>query len=348
MPETAFTSSRPTIKIDGEQRDDLQQALLAMQVNLPLHGSAHAELQLSNWGRPEGGQDPDFALNDIALGAGVEIEMGSDTPQHLFSGEITAIEESYGEGAPNIALLLQDKLHRLARSRHNRSFEDLSPDDLVQAIAGEAGMQTDASLSNITATWHQLNESDLAFLLRIGSRFDIAVRLEGNTLRAKVEESDPNPVELSAQDSALKVRLIADLNHQPLSSQVNGFNLATAESVDFSADVLTPAASGTSAAAALGKLSWPGPEIVPQPFPGTSSEAEAYAKAAFKRQAKRFIQGEIICQGEATLKPGREIELDGVSPRLKGRYQIVHCVHRFDNNSGFETLLKVNKGGWQS
>lgn len=348
MAETAFTSTRPTIKIDGEQREDLQQALLAMQVNLPLHGSAHAELQLSNWGRPQGGQEPDFTLNDIALGAGVEIAMGNDAPQSLFNGEITAIEESYGEGAPSIALLLQDKLHRLARSRHNRSFEDQSPDDLAQSIAGEAGLQADAAISGITATWHQLNESDLAFLLRIGNRFDIAVRLDGNRLRAKAEEADPNPVALSAQDSALKVRLIADLNHQPLSSQVNGYNLASAEAVDFSADAMTPAPSGTSAATALGDLSWPGAEIVPQPFPGTSSEAEAYAKAAFKRQAKRFIQGEIVCQGEASLKPGREIELDGVSPRLKGRYQIVHCMHRFDNNSGFETHLKVNKSGWQS
>ncbi|WP_150048147.1 MULTISPECIES: phage late control D family protein [Methylomonas] len=347
MADSAFVSSRPTIKIDGQKREDLQQALLAMQVNLPLHGCAHAELQLSNWGRPQGGDTPDFALNDIALGAGIDIETGDDQPLKLFSGEITAIEECYGEGAPSIALLLQDKLHRLARSRHNRSFEDQSPDEVLQSVASAAGLQTDVAMSGISANWLQLNESDLAFLLRLGKQFDVAVRLDNGRLRAKPEQADSNPLALSAQDSALKVRLLADLNHQALASLVNGYNLATAEAVDYRADALSPAPRGTQAAAALGNLSWPGEEIVPQPVPRSSSEAEAYAKAAFRRQAKRFVQGDIVCQGEPSLKPGREIDLDGVSPRLKGLYQIVHCVHRFDNNSGFETHLKVNKGGWQ-
>lgn len=346
MAQSAYISSRPTIRVAGETRVDLQQALLALVVNLPLHGLAHAEVQLSNWGRLQDGNGPDFMFTSIALGAGVEVLMGDDMPQSLFSGEITAIEESYGEGAPCIALLLQDKLHHLARDRHNRSFEELSPDDLVQSIASEAGLQADAAISSLTATWHQLNESSLAFLMRIGSRFDIGIRLEDDRLRAKAEQPDSNPVALNAQDSALKVRLIADLNHQSLNSRVNGYNLASANTVDFSADTMTPAPDGTSASAALRGLGWAGGEIVPQPFPGNSSEAEAYAKAAFRRQAKRFIHGDIVCQGEATLKAGREIELDGVSPRLRGTYQVVHCVHRFDNNTGYETHLKVNKSAW--
>lgn len=348
---SAFVSTRPGIKIDGELRDDLQEALLAMVVNLPLHGSAHAELQFSNWGRREGEREPSYILSEIMLGAAVEvlIEDGSSPgqSQSLFKGEITAIEEKYGEGAPLIVLLLQDKLHHLARNRHNRSFEDQSPDDLVQSIASAAGLQADAAISSLTTTWHQLNESDLAFLVRVGNRFDIGIRLEDNRLRARAEEADPDPITLNIQDSALKVRLITDLNHQPIVSQVDGYNLANADTASFRSESMTPVPAGTTAAATLNDLGWQGEEIVPQPFPGSNAEAEAYAKAAFRRQAKRFIQGEIICQGEASLKPGREIELSDVSPRLRGTYQVVHCVHRFDNNVGFETHLKVNKGGWQ-
>lgn len=347
---SAFVSTRPSVKVDGELRNDLQEALLAMVINLPLHGSAHAELQFSNWGRREDERNPDYILSEIMLGAEVEVLMedsASGGSQSLFSGEITAIEENYGEGAPVIVLLLQDKLHHLARSRHNRSFEDQSPDDLVQNIASEAGLQADAAISSLTTTWHQLNESDLAFLTRIGNRFEIGIRLEGNRVRARAEEADPNPIPLNIQDSALKVRLITDLNHQPVVSQVNGYNLVSADAASFSAEAMTPAPVGTTAAATLNDLGWQGEEIVPQPFPGSNAEAEAYAKAAFRRQAKRFIQGEIMCQGEAGLKPGREIELSDVSPRLRGTYQVVHCVHRFDNNTGFETHLKVNKGGWQ-
>ncbi len=347
MIDPAFVSTRPKFKLNGQPRANLEPALTAMVVNLPLHGCGHGELHLTNWGIPEGGQDPDFVLDDIALGAELEILMGEDNPVTLFTGEITAIEERYGEGAPILVLLVQDRLHRLARSRRCRTFEDQSPDDVVQSIAGQAGLQADVSISSLTATWHQLNESDLAFLLRIAGRFDIGLRLAGNTLRAKAEAADPAPLALSGQDSALKVRLIADLNHQPTASAVHGFNLADDADADHTASGMTPAPSGTSAAAALSNLSWTGGEIVPQPFARSGAEAEAYAKAHFRRQAKRFIQGDIVCQGEPTLASGREIDLSGVSPRLRGIYQIVHCVHRFDNVSGYETHLKVNKGGWQ-
>ena len=347
MTDNAFINSRPHLKLAGTERHDMAENLTSFVVNLPLHGSAHGELHLSNWGTPEGGTEPDFVFSDIALGAELEIQIGEDNPVTLFKGDITAIEERYGDGAPNLVLLVQDKLHRLARSRHCRSFEDQSPDDLINSIAGEAGLQADVNLSSLTATWHQLNESDLAFLLRIAGRFDIGLRLVGNQLRVKPEQTDPDPVAISAQDSALKVRLIADLNHQATESTVNGYNLADDTDTQHSADTMTPAPGGTTAKDTLGDLSWTSTEILPQPFARSSAEAEAYANAHFRRQGKRFIAGDIVCQGEPNLTAGREIELSGVSPRLRGIYQIVHCVHRFDNVSGFETHLKVNKGGWQ-
>jgi len=347
MADDAFINTRPRLKIDGEDRADLQDALNAMVVNLPLHGCAHGELHLTNWGTPEGGQAPDFILNDIPLGAAVEVQMGEDSPTTLFKGEITALEERCGEGAPTLVLLVQDKLHRLARARHSRVFEDQSPDALVQSIAGESGLRADVSLSTLSADWHQLNESDLAFLLRLAGRFDIAVRLVGDTLRVKAEEPDAAPISLSPQDSALKVRLIADLNHQPARSAVHGYNLADDASADFTADRLSPPPPGRGASATLNELGWPSEETVAQPFARSSGEAESYARAHLRRMGKRFVHGEIVCQGERGLTTGREIDLQGVSPRLRGVYQIVHCVHRFDNVSGYETHLAVNRAGWQ-
>lgn len=347
MTDSAFISTRPRFKLDGSDRADLEPVLTAMVVNLPLHGCAHAELQFTNWGRREGEEQPDFLLNDIALGAELEILMGEDDPVSLFKGEITALEERHGDGAPTLILLLQDKLHRLARTRHSRSFEDQSPDDVVRAIASEAGLQADVNVSGLTASWHQLNESDLAFLLRIAARFDIGLRLAGNRLRAKPEESDPDPVAISPDDSALKIRLITDLNHQPTQTSVSGYNLADDASTDFTCGGLSPAPSGSSAAATLNDLGWTSAETMPLPFARSSGEAEALAKAHFRRQGKQFISGDLVCQAEAGITVGREIDLSRVSPRLCGIYQIVHCTHRFDNVAGFESHLKVNKGSWQ-
>ena len=347
--DQAFVSVRPQIKVAGTENRDLTEALTAMVINVPLLGMAHAELTVSNWIATGDNAEYDFGFQTLGLGETVEIIMtnGDDSSSRLFKGEVTALEECYGEGAPQLVILLQDKLHRLTRTRHSRVFEEQSLDDVVNRIAGDAGLTADVNVSSVVATYHQLNESDLAFLLRLCGSHDIAARLVDRQLRARPEQADADPVELNAKDSALKVRLIADLNHQPIRVQVKGYNLDNDAEVSESGNSLRLPANGTTAANTLSNLGWDGEEIVPQPFPRSQGEAEALAKAHFNRAAKRFISGDIRAIGEARLTSGREIQLSGVSPRFEGRYQIVNCVHRFDSVSGFETHLKVNRADWQ-
>lgn len=347
MSDEALVSTRPKIHVAGNENVDLGQALTAMVINLPLSGISHAELTVTNWIAQGDNAEMDYGFANIPLGESIEVTVGDGDPQTLFKGEITALEERYGEGAPQLVLLAQDKLHRLARKRQSRVFEEQSLDDVVNAIASGAGLTGDVSLSSTVATYHQLNESDLAFLLRVSGSLDIAARLQGNQLRVKPEEEDSEPVALSAQDSALKVRLIADLNHQPLRVKVNGYNLDTDEDVSQQSEDLRGQADATTAADTLAELGWDGEEVVPQPFPRSSGEATNLAEAHFNRAAKRFVSGDIRAQGEAALFSGREIELTGVSPRFAGRYQVINCIHRFDVSYGFETHLKVNKPDWQ-
>lgn len=347
MPDLAIVSARPSLKLAGEPHRDLSEALTSLVIQLPLSGVANAELIVTNWVVSEDGGAADFAFPDVILGKELEVLMGQDEPLRLFKGEITALEERYGDGAPQLIVLLQDKLHRLTRKRQNRVFEEQSLNDVVSSIAGEVGLTADANLSTQVATYHQLNESDMAFLMRMSGSRDIGVRMVDDQLRVRPEEADSDPVPLSAQDSAIKVRLIADLNHQPTKVSVKGYNLVNDEAVTEDGDRLRNPGSGTSAADTLGELGWDGEEIVPQPFPRSQGEAEELAKAHFNRAAKRFISGDIRARGDARLKIGREIELSGVSPRLSGRYQIVNCVHRYDNRNGYETHLKVNRADWQ-
>ena len=74
--------------------------------------------------------------------------------------------------------------------------------------------------------------------------------------------------------------------------------------------------------------------------------ADALAAARFKHAAKRFIHGDLHCQGVPELRAGREVELAGVSARLRGTYQVVDCVHCFDRQDGYQTHLKVQRPDW--
>lgn len=341
--DNAVISTRPRLTVDGENRRDLAEAVTAVVVNRPLSGCGHAELVVGNFGRGEDGGRPGFLFQDVDLGRRIDIRFGSADSTPVFSGEVTGLEERYGDGAPRLHLLLQDPLHRLARTRRSRVFEDLSATDVVRQVASDAGLESDVNVPGGTATWHQLNESDLAFLLRLAGRFNIAVRLDGEQLRARPESPDAEPVRLDAQDSVLQVRLVMDLNHQPRRSRVLGLNVARDNTLSADVDRFGPGAEGETAASVLGETGWDGEEIVPRPVPRTQVEADALAQAHFDRSARQFVSGELRCIGEPALTSGREVELGGVSRRLAGTYRVVHCVHRFDGVSGFESHLRVQR-----
>ncbi len=332
-------SARPGFRVEGQNRPNLAEALLAAQIRLPLAGMASAELRFLNWG----GDTPDFQFQDIAPGNRLEIVFGAET---VFDGRVTGIEERYGDGAPQIVLLAEDALHRLARRRESRAFEDMSLDDVVNQVAQGAGLQADVNVASISGTWYQHNESDLAFLLRLLTPHDVAPRLEQGRLRAKDEEADREPIALNSGSNADNIRIIADLNQQPREVAARGYNLAADSEADSQAGSLAPAPQGTTAADLAGELGWEGDSLLPHPFPRSQAEAEALAARGFRTRAKQFLHGEIVCRGEPRLRSGREIELAGVSPRLTGRYRVVDCQHRFDTGSGFSTRIKVQRPDW--
>ena len=86
----------------------------------------------------------------------------------------------------------------------------------------------------------------------------------------------------------------------------------------------------------------------PVPFARSAGEAEAFAAGHFQRMAERFLTGHVQCLGEPSLRGGREIELSGVSRKLRGTYRISHCTHHFSSTSGYETHLKLHRGDWQA
>ena len=348
MPSTdtpAFISSRPRISIDGSERANLGEAALALQIHLPRIGMANAELRLLNWGPTAAGQ-PDFLFQDIRLGSRIELFLGEAAGSSAFSGEITAIEERYGDGAPQMVILVEDALHRLARQRHNRSFEDMSLDDVIRQIAGEANLQADVQVSSGSATWLQVNESNLAFLVRQLAPYDVGLRIHNGRLRARDDESDPQPVTLDPGDNANQIRIIADLNQLPRQVSVKGYNLQNDSAADSAASSISPAPAGQTGTALLAELGWEGNSTLPHPFARAQQEAEALASKQFRQRASQFLHGEIVCQGAITLHSGREVQLDNVSPRLAGRYRVMECWHQFDMAHGLRTRIRVQRPDW--
>ena len=336
---------RPRISIDGSERANMGEAALALQVHLPRIGMANAELRLLNWS-PTSSDQPDFLFNDIRPGSRMEIFLGESADNAIFQGDITAIEERYGDGAPQMVLLAEDALHKLARQRHNRVFESMSLDEVIRQIASEAGLQADINVASTTNTWLQVNESNLAFLMRQLAPYDVSLHLKDNQLRVRDDEPDPQPVALDPGDNAIHVRLIADLNRLPREVKVRGYNLENDSNADSTCSDITPAPSGQSGTALLSDLGWEGESTLPHPFARSQQEAESMATKQFRQRANRFIHGEIICSGTIELRSGREVELNNVSPKLAGRHRGMECWHQFDMANGLRTRITVQRPDW--
>ncbi|MEY2686525.1 MAG: hypothetical protein RL375_723 [Pseudomonadota bacterium] len=346
MPATELPllNARPRMRVEDEDRPNLGEGLLAASIHLPRSGMATAELRLLNWSGANG--TPDFLFQHLEHGQKLEILLGEAAEVAAFTGHITAIEERYGQGAPQLVLLAEDALHKLARRRGNQAYEDMSLDEVVQQIAARAGLQADVQTGGGSGSWLQNNESDLAFLLRQLEPLDIGLRMQGERLRARDDDDDTRPVPLRSGSNATSIRLIADLNQQPTRVSSQGIDLDAGSDISASADSLTPAPTGQTAASLLDHLGWVTESIPPHPWAALQGRADTLAQRRFRRAARQFVHGDIVCRDTPELHSGALVELSEVSPRLAGRYRVDDCVHLFDAAEGLRTRLRVSRPDW--
>jgi hypothetical protein len=337
-----YVSPRPAIKLKGAANDDMVNSLLDIAVRAPEAGMASAEIRMVNWGT-QPSAPVNFLFNTVAIGDKIEIAFGLAQQKTVFSGEVTAIEERYGDGVPQIVLLAEDALHRLARHRVSRAFVQQSPNSIVQSLASDAGLQADAKLSDTPGDYNQLNESDLHFLRRLAARYAVTPRVTASTLTCRKRETLPAPVTLDAGDTLKRLRVIADVTRQPLQAVVSGQDLTAGTPITATGSTLMVPASGPTAASLLRGLGWDGAEIFVGPAPATQAEATDYAGAAFDGQGRRFLHGDLVCGGNPDVMVGAAVSLTGVSPRLTGVYAVVACAHLFDESAGYQTYARIER-----
>jgi phage protein D len=210
-------------------------------------------------------------------------------------------------------------------------------------LAAAAGLTADVKLSDSPGDYNQLNESDLHFLRRLAARYAAWPRVEDTTLTCRKREKPPAPVTLDAGDTLKRLRVIADLQRQPVKAVVNGQDLTAGQPLSATgADLLVPA-SGPTAATALNRLGWDGEETFAYPVPATQAEATDYANAALDARGRRFLHGDLVCIGNPNILVGTAISLTGVSPRLAGTYSVVACAHLFDESAGYQTFARIER-----
>ncbi len=332
-------SGRPAFEVDGNVRTDVGAALLALDLTLPRQGMAHAEIRLSAAAEP--GRAAPFG--DLVHGRAVTVSLDGGQSE-AFAGEITAVELRMGEGGPpELVLLTEDRLHRLARLRAPRSFEGLSPGEVVRRVAADAGLLAEVGFEGAPRDFVKGPESDLAFLLRLAAGESAVLRFRDGKLRAGTEAKDGSPVALDAAAVA-RLRIVADLNWQAARVAVRGWSLSAGAEVSGQGAPPVVEPGQRRAADVLKGLDWGGP-VVRAADLRAAAEADVRAEAEMAAGAGRFLHGEIVAADPA-LRPGREVALSGTDPRFAGRYRVGDCHVTWRSAEGLRVTAAVARAFW--
>lgn len=350
MTETAlsrqlFYSARPTLRLAGEADLRLSNLLMAMRMEESEGGMSRLELKLSNLVSVTGGAtEPAFgAQSELRLGASLEVYAGDvQAPVEIFRGKVSAVELVYTMGnAPELTVLAEDGLQGARLARRSKVYTDVSPADVVRAVAGELGLRPAITgLAAPTGTWAQINQSDLAFLRQLLARFDADLQIVGDELQVSPRgDVARGEVGLAMFGQLVRARVVADLAQQVTSVSVAGWNPVDGSAVTHEATQPTHAGPGAGRHGArwlqdtLGERH----EHVGHLAVATQAEAQAVAEAAFDQRVRRFVRLEGVAEGNPAIRVGSTVAVTGVSEQFDNRYYVCQATHLYDQAQGYRT-----------
>src|SRR6266567_5356595 len=321
MPDNSNLLSQIFVQINGaEVTDELMGDLLEVIVENSLHLPDVATLVLHDarlhW------------IDDASLVPGKAIQVSAKTGRQeklLFDGEIVEIEPDFEPSTQQLRVRAFDRLHRLSRGRHVRSFLNASDDDLVKKVAQETGLQAKVGpTSQVHPYVFQNNETNLAFLQRRAAALGYLLYVQGKTLHCEAPQSNGQPVELEWGVTLREFRPRLTTIGQVDSVTVRGWNPTTKQ------EIVGQARKGQGApqvgqAPSGGDLAHSAFNINAQTLVAdrpirAQAIADTLAQAVADRQAGCFIEADGICSGDPSLVAGASIKIKAVGDRFSGTY----------------------------
>lgn len=353
---SGIVTAEAAFEIDGSPQARLNSGLLSLVVEETTEGLYRCEARFGNWGSVAGRMD--FLYFDRALldfGKEMAVTMGADDAEdEIFRGAISAIEGQFFPGEPpQIVVLAEDAAQDLRVTRRTRTFEDSTDADVFQQIASDHGLQSDIDVSGPTyRVIAQLNQSDLAFMRERARRLAAELWVEGGTLVVKSRlnrQQDSGDLSLQFNRGLMEFRVTADTSNQYTKVVVSGWDVEAKDTISHEAtdSVLGSELNGDESGASIVAASGERVDRVARQTPVNGEEAQSLAEAIFRAQARRFVVGVGVARGDARIRVGRAIDLQGLGPLFSGSYYVTESRHIFSRqpDGGYTTQFVAERPG---
>lgn len=350
---TAFYASRPRLRIDGQQFDNLGDTLLqSLLVEESTQGLFRCEASFINWG--PNGTEVGFLFFDRQLldfGKTFAVEFGpSGEAGPIFAGRISSLEANFpADRPPEFVILAEDRFQELRMERRTRTFEDVTDADVIRQVASQNGLTAQVDLDGPTHRLiAQVNQSDLAFLRERLAAVDAELWIDDRTLYAQARtRRSHGTITFTYGRDLLEFTVMADLAHQRTSVRVSGWDVGEKKAIDVEVgrSAIQAEVNGQRDGSTVLQALAPRTERLAMAVPLSRQEAQSLAEARYRARARNFVSGRGVVQGNARLRVGTTIELANIGPFFDGPYYVTVARHSFDALYGYRTTFQVERPG---
>ena len=283
---------------------------------------------------------PAQATGSIAMGVAATLRAPDGT--QLFTGEITAIRRRIlGTRERSLEVRAYDRLHRLRKRQNLRQMADTGLADFASTVAADLGLSVetvgDAPAARPIVIQH--HQSDFDLLTQMANAAGLCFWLDGETLRLVSLGGDgDDEVRLTVGDRILEVT--SDISAEPMrkSSQAIGWDLAANE-VKTERAGMSGQDSLEMRLDAVAAFDGLGDRTLVNRLSDASDSLKRLAQADIDRATARGLILDMLCEGDAALRPARVIRVEGVGPEADGPFVVSRTIHRFDSDSGYTTRV---------
>ncbi|HRQ36773.1 MAG TPA: VgrG-related protein [Chloroflexota bacterium] len=328
MPEQKPLSSEIKISVGGSP---VQPTILAQVAELTVDQHAHLPhmftIRLL---------DPNLELlsgGPFDLTKEVKIEVGDAREQlkTLMTGEITALEPTFGEGmVAELWVRGYDKSHRLYRQRKSQAFLNKKDSDLATQMAQAVGLQTQVEVTNTVYDHiYQHNQSDLEFLMQRAWRIGYECFVEEGKLYFRKPPSGSASVTLKWGEDLLTFYPRMTLAEQVGEVIVKGWDPKELKAIVGQAQSgkLYPEIGESKNGAAWASAFGTGKMVVVDQPVLNQSEANTLAEARLNELSGAFVQAEGVAFRRPDIKAGQWIKLENLGTRFSGKYLVTRVTH---------------------
>jgi phage protein D len=323
-----------------------------------------------------------FVDQDLTVAASTTLRIGtavtigavsavSATASELISGEITAVEGSYGRQRRTV-IRGYSLDHRLQRGTRSRTFLNVKDSALATQIAQEYHVPVGTVDQTRTVHQHigQVNQTDWEFLRSRAAEigFDVGVVAGKFCFTKPVDVRDTSPVslvypstlrsfepritagnlvantEVRVWDPAARQARNAVVPTSTTSTHINGTDPATLTRA-FQPTTTAPSAKPDPTIGELGPAAGVNAHALAALPVATGSGIDGAAREAAAGAAERLASTVVEAHGEAVGEPalvaGGTAQIDGVGATFEGRWLLTRAVHTF-GVAGYVTRFEVS------